>query len=284
MPSGRSRSPSNLVNSIVGYGVLVVSFVFITLFHVAIQDATTLHLFLFRLCAPYRHILQISVAFLAILRECVLFHQVAGCQHASVEALRMVCGYYVCRLHMHVFQSRVVNNCYPIHFVNPWLSCVSPTFEFNAAEQMYIDLTWHQRWFAAFSFSCAFEFTFMSCAELLVLHRYLDLALNGLRQTTAENSAVNRRCKACALLVVCFSLLDIMSSSASMHFRLQTPVGSTEWYLSNRRADYATAAQMLSEVCALAIKAALFVFISRLDLQRIAKIELMTTAHLLQVR
>ena len=123
----------------------------------------------------------------------------------------------------------------------------------------------------------------MSCAELLVLHRYLDLALNGLRQTTAENSAVNRRCKACALLVVCFSLLDIMSSSASMHFRLQTPVGSPEWYLSNRRADYATAAQMLSEVCALAIKAALFVFISRLDLQRIAKIELMTTAHLLQV-
>jgi hypothetical protein len=147
---------------------------------------------------------------------------------------------------------------------------------------MYSDLTWHQRWFAAFSFSCAFEFTFMSCAELLVLHRYLDLALKGL-SVTAENSALNRRCKACALLVVCFSLLDIMSSSASMHYRLQTPVGSPEWYLSNRRADYATAAQMLSEVCALAIKAALFVFISRLDLQRIAKIERMTTAHLLQV-
>jgi hypothetical protein len=126
-----SRSPSNLVNSVVGYGVVVVSF------HNPLScRKSRCNNFVFVLVPTMRVLPTHSADFSCLfrhLRECVLFHQVAGCQHASVEALRMVCGYNVCRLHVHIFQSRVVNNCNPIHFVNPWLSRVSPTFEFNAA-------------------------------------------------------------------------------------------------------------------------------------------------------
>jgi hypothetical protein len=238
---------------------------------------------LFRLCTSCRRTLQILVAFLAICASAFCFIKWrAASTHlwklygwfAAIMCTACICTFF-----------KVASLITATQFISsiPGYRASVPHLNSTLPEQMYSDLSWHQRWFAAFSFWCAFEFTFMSFAELLVLHRYLDLAFQRL-SVTAKNSALNRRCKACAYLAICFCILDIMSSSASMYYRLQTSVDdSPAWYLSNRRADYATAAQVLSEVCALAIKAALFAFICRLDLQRIAKIEGMTSAHLLQV-
>ena len=126
-----SRSPSNLVHSVVGYGVFVVSFS-----SSLSCRKSRCNNFVF-VIVPTMHVLPTHPADFSCLsrhlRECVLFHQVAGCQHASVEAVRMVRGHNVHSVHMHIFQSRVVDYCHPIHFVDPWISRVSPTFEFDSA-------------------------------------------------------------------------------------------------------------------------------------------------------
>jgi hypothetical protein len=280
-----SRNPGTLIDSVIGYGVFVVSFrtPATPALMPSLNMRSSILFLLFDYLCTSRHILQISVAFVAICTSAFCFMK----WRAASTYLWKLYGWFtaiICTACVCTFfkVASLITATYSISTI-PAFRASATNLNSTLPAQMYSDLTQHQHWFAAFSFSCAFEFTFMSLAELLVLHRFLDLAFNGL-SASAESNAISRRCQACASLAVCFSILDIMASCASMYYRLQTSVDSPGWYLSNRRADYATAAQMLSEVCALSVKAALFLFISRLDLQRISKIELMTANHLLPVR
>ncbi len=141
----------------------------------------------------------------------------------------------------------------------------------------------HQRFQSGFGVSCAFEFTLMCFSELLVLHRYLDLAFKGINPTT-EQLLLTRRYFVAACFAVAFGVSDIICAIGSAYYRVQSSQDLNAWASANLRADYFTAGQMLSEMFALAIKVVLFICISRMDLARLAKIERWTLDGLVPVR
>jgi hypothetical protein len=153
----------------------------------------------------------------------------------------------------------------------------------TTSDAMYSALESHQHWYSSFAFFCAFEFTFMSLAELLVLHRYLDLAFKGLDRNESQNKVI-RRYAVAGGFVVLFAISSIISATFGIVYRLESSLRSSSWKNSNAKADYANAAQMFSEVVSLLIKAFLFMFISRMDLERLEKIERWTFTNLVPVR
>ena len=153
----------------------------------------------------------------------------------------------------------------------------------TTSDAMYSALESHQHWYSSFAFFCAFEFTFMSLAELLVLNRYLDLAFKGLDRNESQNKVI-RRYAVAGCFVVLFAMSSIISATFGIVYRLESNLRSSSWKNSNAKADYANAAQMFSEVLSLLIKAFLFIFISRMDLERLEKIERWTFTNLVPVR
>jgi hypothetical protein len=150
--------------------------------------------------------------------------------------------------------------------------------------QFYEYIAQHQQFWSGFVASCAFEFTFMCFSELLVLHRYLDLAFKGLNPT-AEQIALTRRYFVAACFAVACAVSAIICAFGGVHYRKQTSlIDQDTWSSANSIADYFMAGQLVSEMLALAIKATLFVFVSRMDLARLAKIERWTLDSLLPVR
>ncbi len=153
----------------------------------------------------------------------------------------------------------------------------------TTSDAMFSALELHQHWYSSFAFFCAFEFTFMSLAELLVLHRYLDLAFKGLDRNESQNNVI-RRYAVAGCFVILFAMSSIVCATLGIVYRLENNLRSSNWKNSNAKADYANAAQMFSEVVALLIKAFLFMFISRMDLERLEKIERWTFTNLVPVR
>ena len=152
------------------------------------------------------------------------------------------------------------------------------------SQEIYDYIAQHQQFFAGFAISCAFEFTFMCFSELLVLHRYLDLAFKGLNPT-AEQIALTRRYFVAGCFAVACAVSVVICSFGGVYYRSQMSLINLDtWSDANSIADYFFAGQVVSEVLALAIKATMFVFISRMDLARLAKIERWTLDSLLPVR
>jgi hypothetical protein len=178
--------------------------------------------------------------------------------------------------------------------IPPSLWQSSPEIEFSLQQHLY--------WYSSFAFFCALEFSFMSLSELLVLQRYLDLAFKGMPDSEYQSNTVCalenrldfalvftllqvRRYMIAGCIVVCFSISSVTCASAGMVYRLQhrETYASDNWKNSKRMGDYFTAAQMLSEVIAIFIKAVSFLFISRMDLARLEKIERWTFVNLVPV-
>lgn len=166
--------------------------------------------------------------------ERVLRSEVAQGEHILVEALRLVRRHNVRGLLLHLHQGcrchrfHAKHSTHPLHV--PPYQLQHPRYVRAPQHQsmhifyilrMYRILSKSQEWLAVFSTACAFEFTLMSCAELLVLHRYLDLAFKGLNLTQQQLGTMRRYFAAGCFVLFCNGC-DILSSCVVANYRLET--------------------------------------------------------------